>query len=48
MHDFWRVQDAQQRMGEQVNFFKNLALLGGAALAAAIPEPWPASVRLPQ
>lgn len=46
MHDFWRVQDAQQRMGEQVNFFKNLALLGGAALAAAIPEPWPASVHM--
>lgn len=40
MHDFWRVEDAQQRMGEQVNFLKNLALLGGAAFAAAMPEPW--------
>jgi hypothetical protein len=45
MHDFWRVEDAQQRMGEQINFLKNVALLGGALIAAAIPEPWP--VRVP-
>ena len=25
-------------------FMKNLALLGGAPLAAAVPEPWPLSV----
>jgi uncharacterized membrane protein YphA (DoxX/SURF4 family) len=46
MHDFWNVQDPQQRMGEQINFSKNLALLGGALIAAAVPEPWPASVPL--
>lgn len=45
MHDFWTVEDPQQRMGEQINFMKNLALLGGALMAAAMPEPWPASVR---
>ena len=44
MHDFWRVEDAQQRMGEQVNFFKNIGLLGGALIAAAMPHPWPASI----
>jgi uncharacterized membrane protein YphA (DoxX/SURF4 family) len=43
MHDFWKVADKQQRMQELVNFTKNLALIGGAALAAAIPEPWPQS-----
>jgi hypothetical protein len=45
MHDFWNVQDPQQRMNEQINFAKNLALLGGALIAAAVPEPWPASAR---
>ena len=44
MHDFWNVQDPQQRMGEQINFSKNVALLGGALIAAGVPEPWPASV----
>jgi putative oxidoreductase len=44
MHDFWNVQDPQQRMGEQINFSKNVALLGGALIAASVPEPWPASV----
>lgn len=40
MHAFWDVEDEQQRMAELVNFTKNLALIGGAALAAAVPEPW--------
>jgi uncharacterized membrane protein YphA (DoxX/SURF4 family) len=44
MHDFWNVQDAQQRAGEHINFTKNLGLLGAALIAAAVPEPWPASV----
>jgi len=44
MHDFWRIEDPMQRMGEQINFTKNLALLGGAAFAAAVPEPWPQSL----
>ena len=45
MHDFWNVDDGQQRMGEQVNFLKNLGLLGGTLIAASMPEPWPASIR---
>lgn len=45
MHDFWTVEDPQQRMGEQINFTKNVALLGATLVAAAMPEPWPASVR---
>lgn len=35
MHNFWAVSDPQQRMGELVNFTKNLAL--AAALLAQIP-----------
>ena len=45
MHDFWNVGDGQQRMGEQVNFLKNVGLLGGMLMAAAIREPWPGSIR---
>jgi putative oxidoreductase len=44
IHNFWDVEDEQQRMAEFVNFTKNMALIGGACLAAAMPEPWPASV----
>ena len=44
MHDFWNLPDGQQRTGEQINFLKNLGLLGGALMTAAIPEPWPARV----
>jgi putative oxidoreductase len=44
MHDFWRQADPQAKMNDHINFMKNLGLLGGAALAAAVPEPWPASV----
>lgn len=44
MHAFWRVSDQAERMQEMVNFTKNIALIGGAAFAAALPEPWPASV----
>ncbi len=44
MHDFWNQDDPQKKMNEQVQFTKNMALLGGASLAAALPEPWPVSV----
>ena len=32
MHNFWSVQDPQQKMGDQINFFKNMALLGAALM----------------
>jgi uncharacterized membrane protein YphA (DoxX/SURF4 family) len=35
MHDYWNVQDQSQRMNEMIHFTKNLALIGGAAFAAA-------------
>ena len=38
MHDYWNVDDPGQRASEMVNFTKNLALIGGAALAAAVAE----------
>jgi len=44
MHNFWALDDPQQRMTEMGNFMKNLALLGGALALTAVPEPWPVSV----
>jgi putative oxidoreductase len=32
MHNFWSVSDPMQKMGEQVNFTKNLALVGALLL----------------
>ena len=44
MHDFWEVQDEKERSDQFINFTKNIGLLGGACLAAALPEPWPWSL----
>ena len=43
MHDFWTVTDPTQRMGDFINFQKNVALLGAALMMFAIPRPWPYS-----
>ncbi len=40
MHAFWSVPDAQAKMGEQINFMKNVALLGLVLMLTAIPQPW--------
>jgi uncharacterized membrane protein YphA (DoxX/SURF4 family) len=40
MHAFWKVQDPMAKMGESVNFMKNVALLGAALMLLAIPQPW--------
>jgi len=40
LHDFWAVQDPQMKMNEQINFTKNMALLGFLLLTLAIPRPW--------
>lgn len=37
-HQFWNETDPQAKQGEQVQFFKNLSLLGGLLLAAVDTE----------
>ncbi len=44
MHDFWKAEDPQQRMNDEINFFKNMALAGAAVALAGVEEPWPVSV----
>jgi uncharacterized membrane protein YphA (DoxX/SURF4 family) len=36
MHAFWKVQEPMAKMGEIVNFSKNLALLGAVVLLLAL------------
>lgn len=45
MHPFWADTNPTARMGDLVNFTKNLALLGSSLMFLAIPEPWPYSLR---
>ena len=44
MHAFWTVQDPMAKMGEMVNFTKNIALLGAVLTLLAIPQPWSANI----
>ena len=34
-HDYWDVADAAQKMDQQINFWKNIAITGGMLLAFA-------------
>jgi uncharacterized membrane protein YphA (DoxX/SURF4 family) len=44
MHNFWTVADPTARMGDEINFQKNMALLGAALALLALPRPWPFSL----
>ena len=48
MHNFWSVQEPNQRMSEMINFSKNMALLGSAVALMGVDEPWPVSVPISQ
>lgn len=39
IHTFWKEEDPQRRQMEMVNFLKNVALFGGAMIAAGRAEP---------
>ena len=44
MHQFWKITDQMARMGEEINFKKNMALLGAVLMLLAIPLPWAMSL----
>jgi uncharacterized membrane protein YphA (DoxX/SURF4 family) len=44
MHTFWSDTDAQMKLNNQVNFQKNVALLGAALAFLFVPQPWPFSL----
>jgi uncharacterized membrane protein YphA (DoxX/SURF4 family) len=45
MHGFWADTDAQMRSMNQIQFYKNMALLGAALMLLEIPRPWRMSVK---
>lgn len=44
MHNFWEIQDPQQRAAEMINFTKNMALGGALLIILTLPGPWPLSL----
>lgn len=47
MHDFWSVEDPEQRQQELTDFLKNAALVGGALVLLAVSGgSWPFAVGL--
>jgi len=40
MHQYWKITDQMLKMGEQINFHKNLSLIGALLMLLAIPLPW--------
>lgn len=48
MHDFWAVDDPNEKQNQMFNFMKNVALLGGALALMGVEEPWPLSLPIAQ
>jgi len=48
MHNFWAIEDPQQRQNDMINFTKNMALVGAGMSLMGVEEPWPASVPVAQ
>jgi putative oxidoreductase len=44
MHSFWTDTDAGAKMSNEINFNKNMALLGAVLICFVIPRPWPYSL----
>ncbi|MGC9605175.1 MAG: DoxX family protein [Minisyncoccia bacterium] len=40
MHPYWKEADPMAKMGDRINFWKNMALLGALLAMLAIPLPW--------
>jgi uncharacterized membrane protein YphA (DoxX/SURF4 family) len=46
MHQYWKHTDPMMKINDQVNFMKNIALLGAAWMLFMIPQPWPMALPL--
>jgi uncharacterized membrane protein YphA (DoxX/SURF4 family) len=44
MHSFWKVDDAQLKQIDMINFTKNMALIGALSMFLLLPRPWPMSL----
>jgi putative oxidoreductase len=43
MHSYWKVDDAQMKQIDMINFTKNMALFGALLMFLLLPHPWPMS-----
>ena len=46
MHNYWADTDPFAKQMNQVNFLKNVGLLGAAWMLVMVPQPWPMSLGL--
>jgi putative oxidoreductase len=46
IHNFWKVDDAQMRQIDRINFIKNVALIGALLMLSLLHRPWPISPRI--
>ena len=44
VHSFWKVDDAQMKQIDMINFTKNMALIGALLMLLLLPRPWPISL----
>ena len=44
VHSFWKVDDAQMKQIDMINFTKNMALIGALLMFLLLPHPWPMSL----
>jgi hypothetical protein len=44
MHAYWKLDDAQMKQIDMINFTKNMALVGALLMFLLIPHPWPTSL----
>ena len=44
MHAYWKVDDAQMKQIDMINFTKNTALVGVLLMFLLLPHPWPMSL----
>ena len=45
-HQYWKHTDPMIRINDQVNFMKNVAILGASWMLLMNPKPWPTSLNL--
>ncbi len=46
MHRYWEVADPMAKMGERINFYKNIGLIGGLLMLLEIATPWAFSLSI--
>jgi putative oxidoreductase len=46
IHNYWKIDDAEARQIDLINFTKNMALVGALLMLLLLPQPWPMSLRI--